>query len=86
MESHELHVRIVLLENIGGYAPICDQEDLEMLILPEVLLGLKDYRVEMIQATLHALGDLVPLVGTEAVLGSSTQQLFTDAKPRVSCV
>ena len=57
-----------------------------MFILPEVLIGLKDYRVEMIQATLHALGDLVPLVGTEAVLGRSTEQLFADAKPRVSRV
>ncbi len=49
-----------------------------------MLLGLKDSRVEVVQATLHALGDLVPLVGTEAVLGRSSGQLFTDAKPRVS--
>ncbi len=50
----------------------------------QVLLGLKDHRVEVVQATLHALGDLVPMVGTEAVLGRSSDQLFTDSKPRVS--
>ena len=51
---------------------------------PQVLLGLKDCRVDVVQATLHALGDLVPLVGIEAVLGTSSEQLFTDSKPRVS--
>ena len=40
---------------------------------------------EMVQATLHALAELVPLLGAEAVMGTTRRNSFTDAKPRVSC-
>ena len=53
--------------------------------LPQVLLGLQDPQDEMVQATLRALADLVPLLGAEAVMGTSRKAMFADTKPRV-CV
>lgn len=84
LESRECHVRLILLAYVGSFAPLCDQEDLEGVVLPEVLLGLKETRDDVVQATLHALGDLVPLLGADAVMGTSRKQVFTDAQPRVS--
>ena len=47
-------------------------------------MGLKEVQPEVVQATLHALGDLVPLVGPEAVIGTTRRPIFADTKPRVS--
>ena len=56
------------------------------MVLPEVLVGLSDDRDEVIQFTLHALADLVPLLGSEAIIGDGLNRgaLFTDSMPRVS--
>ena len=53
-------------------------------VLPEVLVGLKDTRGEVVSATLHTLAELVPLLGPEAVIGTSRRQVFVDSQPRVS--
>lgn len=53
-------------------------------VLPEVLVGLKDTRGDMVSATLHTLAEMVPLLGPEAVIGTSRRQVFTDSQPRVS--
>ena len=52
-------------------------------VLPEVLVGLKDSRGEVVSSTLHTLADLVPLIGPEAVIGTSRRQVFVDSQPRV---
>ena len=36
LESRDLHVRLVLLENISGFAPIIRREELTDTVLPEV--------------------------------------------------
>ena len=55
------------------------------VLLPEVLVGLKDNNNELVAGTLHALGDLIPLLGADTVMGTPTprKQIFTDAQPRV---
>ena len=37
----------------------------------------------MVQATLRALADLVPLLGADVVMGTSRIAVFADTKPRV---
>ena len=54
------------------------------MVLPEVLVGLNDTRGEMVTATLHTLAELVPLLGPEAVIGTTRRQVFIDSQPRVS--
>ena len=53
-------------------------------MLVQVLIGLRDSDDVMVAATLHALADLVPLLGADVILGSSRDTAFTDAQPRVS--
>ena len=55
------------------------------VVLPEVLVGLKDSSEEVVSGTLHALGDLVPLLGADVVMGTSRKHVFSNAQPRV-CV
>lgn len=88
LESREYHVRLTLLHHLRHFAPLCDQEELMGVVLPEVLVGLKESKDELVAATLHALGDLVPLLGADTVMGMPTprRQVFTDAQPRVSNV
>ena len=83
LESRDYHVRLTLLAHLGGYAPLCDHEDLVGVVLPEVLMGLKDTSEELVAATLHGLGELVPLLGADVVMGTNRKQLFNDAQPRV---
>ena len=46
-------------------------------------MGLNDTRGEVVTATLHTLAELVPLVGPEAVIGTTRRQIFVDSQPRV---
>ena len=84
MESREYHVRFTLLPHIKDFASLCTQEDLVGTVLPEVLIGLRDNSEELVQVTLHALGDLIPHLGADLIMGTSRKQIFTDAQPRVS--
>ncbi len=85
LESRDQHVRLTLLAHLGGYAPLCEEEELVSVVLREVLVGLKDSSDQVVGATLRALGDLVPLLGGDLVMGTSRRHIFTDAQPRV-CV
>ena len=49
----------------------------------QVLLGLKDTRDDLVAATLHALADLVPLVGASIVMGTDGKSIFSDTRPKV---
>ena len=49
----------------------------------QVLVGLHDVSDEMVHATLHALADLVGILGGETVIGTSRSCIFADSAPRV---
>ncbi|CAI8058055.1 Protein-associating with the carboxyl-terminal domain of ezrin [Geodia barretti] len=82
MESHDYHVRMVLLEHLVQFTPLCPREELVGSLLPEVLVGLHDVSDEMVQATLRALADLVSLVGGETIVGTTRSCIFADSTPR----
>ena len=83
LESRELHVRMTLLAHLPSFACVIHQQVLVGTVLPEVLVGLNDTRGEVVTATLHTLAELVPLVGPEAVIGTTRRQIFVDSQPRV---
>ncbi len=83
LENRDFHVRVLLLHHIGSFVSLCNHDDLVGVVLPEVLVGLKDSSDEMVSVTLHALGELVPYVGAELVMGTSRKRIFMDAQPRV---
>ena len=47
------------------------------------MLGLQETQDDLVQATLRALADLVPLLGADVVMGTSRTAVFADTKPRV---
>ena len=74
---------MTLLAHLPSFACVIAQQELISTVLPEVLVGLNDTRGEVVTATLHTLAELVPLVGPEAVIGTTRRQIFVDSQPRV---
>ncbi|XP_076043349.1 uncharacterized protein LOC143026587 [Oratosquilla oratoria] len=79
---HDATVRCILLKYLPHYVSLIKQDILAEVVLPELLLGIRDINDALVAATLHGLACLVPLLGANTVIGSNRQVIFATAKPK----
>lgn len=78
----DAQIRLILLEYFGEYVKLLSREELQDQILPNLLLGIKDTNDILVAKTLRCLADLVPLLGSDVVIGGNRAKLFADGRPQ----
>ncbi|XP_052790059.1 protein-associating with the carboxyl-terminal domain of ezrin-like isoform X2 [Mya arenaria] len=79
---HDFHVHILMLTYLRKFIYLVDKDDLEFEILPQALLGLRDSSNEIAALSLHALADMIPILGREAVIGGKCKTFFKEGLPK----
>lgn len=80
----DMQIRLVLLKFFPNYVELFTEGQLEDVVLPLVLLGIRDTNDEMVAQTLKALAVLVPIMGATKVIGKNRKKVFSDGSPSKS--
>lgn len=74
-------IRILLISHLHSFVHVFEKEELKSRVLPELLVGIKDTDDYLVSTTLHALADLIPILGAATVIGGNRGKLFADGRP-----
>nr|XP_054770081.1 protein-associating with the carboxyl-terminal domain of ezrin-like [Lytechinus pictus] len=80
--SREMHVRSLILQYFSSFVDLFDEGTLRRVILPQLLLGLKDHHTNLVADSLRALAELVHLLGPEVVVGGERIKYFVEGRPK----
>merc|ERR1711997_818034 len=82
-QVREMQIRLILLNFFPNYVGMFSKTQLEDVILPLVLLGIRDSNDNLVGETLKALSVLVSVLGAEKVVGKR-KKVFADGSPAKS--
>ena len=80
-QVREMQIRLILLKFFPNYVGMFSTSQLEDVILPHVLLGVRDTDDNLVAETLKALSVLVPILGATKVIGKRRKKVFADGSP-----
>ncbi|XP_073823857.1 uncharacterized protein [Musca autumnalis] len=80
----DAQIRLILLEYFMEFVRLLSKEDLEVNILPHLVVGMQDTNDVLVAKTLRCMADLVPILGAATVLGSQRTRLFSDGRPQAA--
>lgn len=79
---HDYHIRMILLTYFPLYMDLFEKNDLEEVIFPQILLGVRDCHEDLASQSLHCLADLVKVLGRDTVIGGKSKAYFTQGSPK----
>ncbi|KPM07273.1 Protein kinase-like protein 15 [Sarcoptes scabiei] len=71
---HDLRVRMLLLQFLPHYGPLISKNCLRKILLPQILLGIKDSDSELVALTFRAIAILIDIFGAIPVLGGGSNR------------
>ncbi|CAG9853791.1 unnamed protein product [Phyllotreta striolata] len=77
----DVEIRLLLLNYFPKFMYAFTKEALQINILPELLVGIKDTNDHLVSMTLKTLANLVPILGSSVVIGGKRAKLFNDGRP-----
>lgn len=80
----DAQTRLILLEYFGFFVKFISNADLKDVLLPQLLLGIKDKNDVLVAATLRSLAELVPILGAGVVIGRNRSHVFADGRPQAN--
>ena len=69
--------------SINSYITCVFTIELPVHLCLQVLLGVKDNNDSLVELSLRALADMVPLLGGDTVIGCHRVRIFAEGKPNV---
>ncbi|XP_061183896.1 protein-associating with the carboxyl-terminal domain of ezrin-like isoform X2 [Saccostrea echinata] len=79
---HDYHIRMILLNYLSKYVDLFEKKNLEEIIFPQILLGVRDCHEDLAAQSLHSLADMVKILGRDTVIGGKSKEYFTKGTPK----
>ncbi|XP_062607716.1 protein-associating with the carboxyl-terminal domain of ezrin-like isoform X2 [Saccostrea cucullata] len=79
---HDYYIRMILLNYFSQYVDLFEKKNLEEIIFPQILLGVRDCHEDLAAQSLHCLAEMVKILGRDTVIGGKSKEYFTKGTPK----
>lgn len=73
---HDYKIRLLLLQYLPHYGSLIKKTRLKKILLPQILLGIKDSDQELVSLTFRAIAVLIDIFGVITVLGGTNRSRY----------